>query len=206
MANCPRCGSESIQIKRDTNVDWGRAVVGTVLFGVVGGAVGAVTGEDRNANVCLNCGASWQASVLYEMLQFIKKETGKTLDLANDDERQFLNEVMQLMGKFSQEIEWIDTSCRSVVHEKKEGMMGFGGGCLVAIILAVIIGIASASASDAVAFLILGGWIFAGMGSLMTQASPKQLEDITKSYEDKKRQAEKRLKINFNQLREKYLI
>ncbi|MFM1842208.1 MAG: hypothetical protein RLZZ490_944 [Cyanobacteriota bacterium] len=117
MANCPRCGSESIQIKRDTDVDWGRALVGTVLFGVVGGAVGAVTGEDRNANVCLNCGATWKAAVLYEMLQFIKKETGKSLDLTNEDERGFLNEAMRLMNDYSAKIKALDGSVPNLWNE-----------------------------------------------------------------------------------------
>jgi len=28
MANYPNCGSEHIQLRKDTNVDWGRAVAG----------------------------------------------------------------------------------------------------------------------------------------------------------------------------------
>jgi uncharacterized Zn finger protein len=72
MANCPNCGSDHIQIIRETNVSWGRAVAGWALFGVVGGAVGAVTGEDRNVIYCLNCGTSWKAADLYKTLQVIK--------------------------------------------------------------------------------------------------------------------------------------
>ena len=53
MANCPNCGSNHIQIKQETDVNWGRAITGYALFGIVGGAVGAVTGEDRNVNACL---------------------------------------------------------------------------------------------------------------------------------------------------------
>ena len=54
MANCPNCGSDHIQLKKETNVNWGRAAAGWALFGVVGGAVGSVTGEDRNVNACLD--------------------------------------------------------------------------------------------------------------------------------------------------------
>ncbi len=75
MANCPNCGSDHIQIIRETNVSWGRAVAGWALFGVVGGVVGAVTGEDRNAISCLNCGTSWKAADLYKTLQVIKQLT-----------------------------------------------------------------------------------------------------------------------------------
>ena len=53
MANCPNCGSNDIQLKRETDVNWGGAAVGYALFGVVGGAVGAVTGDDRNVNACI---------------------------------------------------------------------------------------------------------------------------------------------------------
>ena len=90
MANCPICGSEHIQLKRDTNVNWEGAVVGWVLFGGVGGAVGAVTGEDRHANACLDCGISWKAADLYKTRQIIKNLTGVTLDLAYEEDRYFL--------------------------------------------------------------------------------------------------------------------
>jgi hypothetical protein len=40
MANCPNCGSNHIQLKKETNVSWGRAAAGWALFGVVGGALG----------------------------------------------------------------------------------------------------------------------------------------------------------------------
>lgn len=76
MANCPNCGSEHIQLKKDTNVNWGRAVAGWALFGIVGGAVGAVTGEDRNVNACLDCGTAWKAADLYKTCQLIKNLTG----------------------------------------------------------------------------------------------------------------------------------
>ena len=94
MANCPNCGSEHIQLKKDTNVDWGRAVAGWALFGVVGGAVGAVTGEDRNANACLDCGTSWKAADLYKTLQVIKKLTGVKLNLAYEKDRDFINDFI----------------------------------------------------------------------------------------------------------------
>ena len=87
MANCPNCGSSHIQLKRETNVNWGRTVAGWALFGVVGGAVGAVTGEDRNANACLDCGTSWKATDLFKTLQTIKNLTGETLDLAKEEDR-----------------------------------------------------------------------------------------------------------------------
>lgn len=79
MANCPNCGSEHITLKRETNVSWGRAIAGWALFGVVGGAVGAVTGEDRNVNACLTCGASWKAANLFQVIQTIKKFTESSL-------------------------------------------------------------------------------------------------------------------------------
>ncbi len=66
MANCPNCGSNHIQLQRETNVNWGRAAAGWALFGVVGGAVGAVTGEDRNVNACLDCGTTWKAADVYK--------------------------------------------------------------------------------------------------------------------------------------------
>ncbi len=48
MANCPNCGSSDVQLKRDLNVNWGRAAAGWAMVAELGGAVSA----------CLFCGAS----------------------------------------------------------------------------------------------------------------------------------------------------
>ncbi|HLO86251.1 MAG TPA: hypothetical protein VK203_14755 [Nostocaceae cyanobacterium] len=94
MANCPNCGSNHIQIKQETNVNWGRALAGYALFGVVGGAVGAVTGEDRNVNACLDCGTSWKAQDLYKLIQLIEKYTNIKLNLARERDRLFMNKFV----------------------------------------------------------------------------------------------------------------
>lgn len=94
MANCPNCGSNHIQLQRETNVNWGRAAAGWALFGVVGGAVGAVTGEDRNVNACLDCGTTWRAADLYKTLEIIKHLTQETLDLSLARDRLYLNDFM----------------------------------------------------------------------------------------------------------------
>ena len=104
MANCPNCGSNHIQLKKETNVSWGRAVAGWALFGVVGGAVGAVTGKDRNVNACLDCGTSWKAEDLYKTIQVIKNSTGKSLDLAIEQDRLFLNEFILELSPYLEEI------------------------------------------------------------------------------------------------------
>ncbi len=70
MANCPNCGSSDIQLQTDSrqNINWGRAIAGWALFGVVGGAVGSLTGKGTSntitANVCLNCGTIWDAATI----------------------------------------------------------------------------------------------------------------------------------------------
>jgi hypothetical protein len=98
MANCPNCGSDHIQLKQETDVNWGRAIAGYALFGIVGGAVGGVTGEDRSANACLECGTSWKAQELYKLLQVIKNYTGAKLNLSQECDRLFMNAfVSQLL-------------------------------------------------------------------------------------------------------------
>jgi hypothetical protein len=109
MANCPNCGSSDIQLKTDSrqNVNWGRAIAGWALFGVVGGAVGAVTGKGKSetitANVCLNCGTIWDAATLYKLLQHIKFLTGVELDLSQENDRDrmniFIREIQPLVDK-----------------------------------------------------------------------------------------------------------
>lgn len=94
MANCPNCGSSHIQLKRETNVNWGRAITGLVLFGFVGGAIGAITGADRNVNACLDCGTSWKASDLHNILLLIKNFANITPDLTKEKDRLFVNRFM----------------------------------------------------------------------------------------------------------------
>ena len=94
MANCPNCGSNHIQLQRETNVNRGRAAAGWALFGVVGGAVGAVTGEDRNVNACLDCGTTWKAADVYKTLEIIKHLTQETLDLSLARDRLYINDFM----------------------------------------------------------------------------------------------------------------
>jgi hypothetical protein len=103
MANCPNCGSTDIQLKRDSNVNWGRAIAGWALFGVVGGAVGAVTGKDRSANACLNCGTVWRAEDLYKLLQYIESVAKVKLDMSVEGDRRkvniFTTDIMPLIEK-----------------------------------------------------------------------------------------------------------
>lgn len=100
MANCPNCGSPDITLKRETNVSWGRALVGYAVFGVVGGAVGAVTGEDRNVNACLDCGSTWKAETLYQILQMIKNTTNIKLDLSIEIDRTYLNQFVKEVSPY----------------------------------------------------------------------------------------------------------
>lgn len=91
MANCPNCGSSHIQLKKETDINWGRTIAGYALFGVVGGAVGAVTGEDRNVNACLDCGTSWKAKDLYKLLKLVEECTGAKLNLTREFDRYYVN-------------------------------------------------------------------------------------------------------------------
>jgi hypothetical protein len=91
MANCPNCGSEHIQLKTATEVNWGRALAGWALFGVIGGAVGAVTGNDRTANACLNCGTVYKAEDLFRLIQYIETLIEFRLDMSVEKDRFILN-------------------------------------------------------------------------------------------------------------------
>jgi hypothetical protein len=95
MAICPNCGSEHITLKQETNVSWGRAVVGWALLGPVAGAVGAVTGEDRTVNACLDCGESWKAKELYGVLGHIRELIRVDLDLRIERDRRCLQDYVK---------------------------------------------------------------------------------------------------------------
>lgn len=130
MANCPNCGSDHIQLKRETNVNWGRAVAGYALFGIVGGAVGAVTGEDRNVNACLDCGTSWNAQDLHKMKEIIKKLTFRKINLAIEEDRQYLNDFMTELGPYIDSISKAEEQATQIVKKaEKEGVDMTSNGC-----------------------------------------------------------------------------
>jgi vacuolar-type H+-ATPase subunit H len=146
MANCPNCGSGHIQIKQETDVNWGRAIAGYALFGVVGAAVGAVSGEDRNVNACLDGGTSWKAEDLYKLLQVIKDCTGVKLNLAREHDRLYMNSFISEVGSYLKEIPEIegkaDQLIADVVEEGKkkiDDLNGrFGCGCLAIGLILII--------------------------------------------------------------------
>ncbi len=191
MANCPNCGSEHIQLKQDTNVDWGRAVAGWALFGVVGGAVGAVTGEERSTNVCLDCGTSWKATDLYKIRQVIKNLTDVTLDLANESDRNFINDFIHEVSPYIESIS--DAEKKAELHIKiskdkleENASMGTGLGCLIGIVGCTIV--ASTAAADVSIWVLLIpafiGWI---IGSILDQTTRESVEkNIEKEIEKAK--------------------
>lgn len=99
MAYCPSCGSQHIQIRRETNVSWGRAIAGWAVFGVVGGAVGAVTGEDRHVNACLDCGETWKAKDLQNVLKTVEYFSGISVNLGDEQSRLFFQSFIDKFGE-----------------------------------------------------------------------------------------------------------
>jgi hypothetical protein len=139
MANCPNCGSDHITLKRESNVNWGRAVAGWALFGALGGAVGAVTGEDRSANACLNCGTSWNAADLYKVIQVIKSSTGVNLDLTSEGDRLYLNNFISEMGPHMAALAEAEQKANLVIKAAENKAFeaagsGVSWGCLVSIV------------------------------------------------------------------------
>ncbi len=119
MANCPNCGSNHIQLIRETNVSWGRAIAGLALFGVVGGAVGALTGENRNVNACLDCGTSWKAEELYKILQLIKKLTNINPNFTIEKDRVFLNNFMSEITPYIEAVAQAEKESEKLIKESE---------------------------------------------------------------------------------------
>lgn len=130
MANCPHCGSSDVTLKRETNVSWGRAIAGWALFGVVGGAVGAVTGDDRNVNACLECGTTWKAADLYQVMQTIKAETGVVLDLAFEEDRRYMNNFMTVYNRHIEELNNASKQSKLIIKKVSEQDPTFNIGCM----------------------------------------------------------------------------
>lgn len=180
MANCPNCGSDHIHLKADTSVNWGRAVAGWALFGVVGGAVGAVTGDDRNTNACLNCGTSWKAADLYKTLQTIKNLTGASLDLSKENHRSYMNIFMSDVGSSIEALSNIEKKANNLVSEaenkkSESATKGCSFGCLTSI--GGCVSLASTISSGNLMWLILlPPLIGYGIGMLLDKVNQKALD------------------------------
>jgi hypothetical protein len=188
MANCPNCGSKHIQIKKETDVNWGRAIAGYALFGVVGAAVGAVTGEDRNANACLDCGTSWKAQDLYKLLGLIQDCTGVKLNLAKQSHRSFMNNFVSEIGSYLEEIPEIEKRADQLIINAEAEVKRRGNtvvddnwwiGCLFFIVMIIVvlqiafqIAIATSSLLNALIFLIvmcLSPFLFIAIYTILTE-------------------------------------
>ena len=76
-------------------------------------------GKDKNANACLNCGTSWRASDLYKTLQTIKGQTGVTLNLAQEEDRLYMNSFMSEVGSYLESVSTIEEKNRKRIEEKQ---------------------------------------------------------------------------------------
>jgi len=214
MANCPNCGSSHVTLKKETNVSWGRAVAGWALFGVVGGAVGAVTGEDRNVNACLDCGTSWKAADLYKILQVIKNSTGKTLVLAREQDRAYMNSFVAEVGSYLEAIPNAEKKAEKLITETQnksveKAAVGCGYGCAASLI--GYFGLASILSSGGVLMMIVGPPLIGmGIGSLMDKAKKKSIEQeverAKREANQMKFEAEENLKFAIREFTNKHSL
>jgi hypothetical protein len=139
MANCPHCGSSDITLKRETNVSWGRAIAGWALFGVVGGAVGAVTGDDRNVNACLECGTTWKAADLYHVMQTIKAKTGVVLNLAFEEDRRYMNDFLTVCNPHIENLNNASKQSKLIINKVSEQDPTVFFGCIAPMFIFMIL-------------------------------------------------------------------
>jgi hypothetical protein len=212
MANCPNCGSTHVQLVRETNINWGRAVAGWALFGVVGGAVGAVTGEDRNVISCLDCGTTWKASDLYRTLQLVKQLTDITLDLYVEEDRFFLNTfILEINPYIEANLEAktkADKLIKDIELRRNAGAsQGCGFGCLTSMIGCSAIAGSSMAGSGFLILLIIPV-IGALLGTLVDGLNKKYIEQELDKAKKKAawiiRQAEDELQLKIEDLIEEY--
>jgi len=202
MAYCPQCGSSHIQLQQNQNVNWGRAVAGWALFGVVGGAVGAVTGDDRHSNVCMDCGTAWKAADLYKSKQTFKALTQKDLDLQYKDDRFLLNKFMAQISPYLQAIPKEEENTQKLLKEKENNKVeNQSVGCAFGLMLGIGGCVTLASADGGAAFMCflifsILGW---GIGFLLdlarSQQVEKEIEQLKLERERVKRRTEKELEM-----------
>jgi len=191
MANCPNCGSSHIALKNETNINWGRAVAGWALFGVVGGAVGAVTGEDRNANACLNCGTTWKAADLYKILRVIKNSTGVTLDLRRKRDRAYMNCFLAEVSPYIEAISEAEKQANRLIEAAQNipiavATTGCGCGFMASLVMAM--GLGSSLSTGGFLMLVI---IFSLMGMILALVNKSKTQPVEQDIERAKRQAKK---------------
>lgn len=200
MANCPKCGSDDIQMRQEATVNWGRAAAGWALFGVVGGAVGAVTGEDRHSNFCLDCGTAWRAQDLYNILQQIKKHTGVDLKLARRDDRQFMDNFITDIGPFLEFVNEQEQHGAKLLQEAEEkSTESTRAGCMAGTMFAVAGCTAMAGSGWGVLLvLIIPPLVLSAIGAFVDNANQQKIKnhkkEIQRTVEIENKKAKKQLK------------
>ncbi len=202
MANCPNCGSEHIQLTKDTNVDWGRAAAGYLLFGKAGGVVGAVTGGDeRNSVVCLNCGTSWKPADLHNILLMVKRIMRIDLNLSREPDRRFLNDFVNQMIPYLKSFSRIEKEANDKIKiAQGETIAGqtFGYTICFFITIMILFSAIDYGWNGFCSFLLLIAIISVGLGYLHDKLNKvsihKQLSKIKLESNKTKLQAEENLK------------
>ncbi len=181
MAYCPNCGSDHIQLTTKTDVDWGRAAVGWALFGAVGGAVGAITGDDRKAIICLDCGTSWNPSQLHQIKTTIENLTNLKIDLTKSSHRIFVSDFISQMTPHLETIKNVDTKGEEMVKNAESDFhLGISWGCGFALLFSIFglfgLGIAGflGGLVMSIPFMIIGGLI----DKSMKEQNKKKLDEV----------------------------
>jgi hypothetical protein len=173
------------------------------LFGVVGGAVAAVTGEDRNVNACLDCGTSWKAADLYKTLQIIKDLTGATLDLARERDRSYMNNFMQNIGPCLDSISGSEKESEKLVATANSKLFDKSAtwgcyGCLTS--MGGCIAISSAVSSGGLIWILLvppavGFLIGAQLDKANKRNIEQEIQRVEREAAQMKSDAEERLRL-----------
>ncbi|WP_373543681.1 hypothetical protein [Chamaesiphon sp.] len=173
---------------------------------MVGGAVGAVTGEDKNVNACLDCGTSWKAVDLYKILQVVKNSTGETLDLAAPQDRDYMN---------SSYIEAISTAekkaIKLITETQNKSVENAGGGCgygCAASIMGFFLFAKILSSGGALMMIILPPLIGMSIGLLIDKINKKSVDrEVVRAKREAsqmKLEAEENLKFATKEFMYKY--
>lgn len=132
---------------------------------MVGGAVAGVTGEDKNAVTCLDCGASWRPADVFNVIQAVKDATGATLDLSLEAHRLYLERfIPELSPYIDSEISKANDRSSKRTARGKEMGPGYNFSMLAYLVLMIIIFIyyfnTGKSLGDFLAFMVV---IFVGL-------------------------------------------
>lgn len=150
MTYCPNCGSGNIYVKRQTTFGYG-AIGNRNSFIAAGGT------DESYQNACMNCGHTWDAKELFNILKLASGIAEQEIDLRYPKHRLFIQEISQELSNYL----YLEEKLKSETNNRViNSQLNRQHSCWIPVVLGIIVG-ASSSAIWGWTIGIIGVIVFA---------------------------------------------